>query len=79
MSQGSGEQMTTINPALLFQGEAHIAKRDDLKRDTQLLNGEITFEQKRVINRKWARASHLGLLGIMAVKARRDSKRGFEI
>ena len=71
--------MTSIDPSALFQGSAHRPKDSKLNRDTQLLNGEISFEHRRDINRKWARASHLGLLGLMAVKARRDNKRGFSL
>lgn len=49
-----------------------------LRRDTDILQGRLSFEQRLEITRRWSRAGKLGALAMMRVKANRDAKRGFE-
>ena len=50
-----------------------------LRRDTDTINGKLTDADRKVIAKRWARASKLGALKVMAIKARRDAKRGWEL
>lgn len=50
-----------------------------LRRDTDTLAGKLTDADRALIAKRWNRATKLGALKVMAIKARRDAKRGFEI
>jgi hypothetical protein len=69
--------MSQINPALLFQGEGHHHVNAKLNRDTQILQGALTHADRQAIAKAWSRVAKLGLLGHMAIKARRDARRGW--
>jgi hypothetical protein len=69
--------MTQINPATLFQGEGHRHVNARLNRDTRILQGTLTRADRQKHTKAWARVAKLGLLGHMAIKARRDARRGW--
>ncbi len=50
-----------------------------LRRDTDMINGKLTDADRRLIAKRWNRAVTLGALKMMAIKGRRDAKRGFSI
>ncbi len=50
-----------------------------LRRDTDTINGKLTDADRAKIAKRWARATSLGALRLMAIKGRRDAKRGWEL
>ena len=50
-----------------------------LRRATDTINGKLTDADHKKIAKRWNRATKLCALKVMAIKARRDAKRGFEV
>jgi hypothetical protein len=49
-------------------------KENELTRDTDILNGKLTFEDRRKIDKEWAKARQKGLLGFLAPEKPRKKK-----
>jgi hypothetical protein len=69
--------MSQLDPSTLFQGEGHLKRDAKLNRDTQILQGKLTRADRHKQAKAWSRVAKLGLLGHMAIKARRDARRGW--
>lgn len=48
-------------------------------RDTDTLEGNLSFKDRQRITKAWNRAITLGSWKLLAIKQRRDEKRGWEI
>jgi hypothetical protein len=46
-----------------------------MTRDTDILNGTLTFEDRRKIDKEWARAIKLGVRGLLAKEQPRKKKK----
>lgn len=52
---------------------------ENLRRDTDILEGKLTHADRARITKAWNRAIKLGLHGLWRVEERRDAKRGFKL
>ena len=45
-----------------------------MTRDTDILNGTLTFEDRRKIDKEWAKAVKLGVRGFLAKENKKNKK-----
>ena len=48
---------------------------NELTRDTDILNGKLTFEDRRKIDKEWARAIKIGVRGFLAKEQKQSKKK----